>query len=257
MARVPADVRLRIRARLGEATDAMGAERSPVLTHRAYRALRGARRIVAATKSKRIRLPAAVAAIAALGLLTILLPGRGPDPIPVPATAAFDLAVQKFDALAQNFVPNAPTESESNSHGAYYAWVMDRAGTQRSLDESADLARAYREAGVPEEVYNFETAGYGLYGGRLDESADGHPITYTAYRGEKGQILSICLHAPEMAAPVGARYWAGTHTLYEYKGHSLALTFHPEGHYISLLVAREPITNLLHDVAAADASAPL
>jgi hypothetical protein len=60
-----------------------------------------------------------------------------------------------------------------------------------------------------------------------------------------------------MAAPVGARYWAGAHTFYEYKGHSLCLTFHPTGHYISILVAHEPVTDLLRDVAIADGAATL
>ena len=59
-----------------------------------------------------------------------------------------------------------------------------------------------------------------------------------------------------MAAPVGARYWSGTHTFYEYKGHSIALTFDPEGHYISMLVAREPVTELLRDVSLADSNSP-
>jgi hypothetical protein len=170
----------------------------------------------------------------------------------VPPTPAFDLAVEKFDKLSEEFIPNTPSEAADNNQGAYYAWVMDREGGERSREESADLARSYRDAGVPEEVYDFEPAGYGLFGGRLDESPDASRAAYTLYRGEKGQILSICMHAPEMAAPVGAKYWGGPHTFYEYKGHSLSLTFGPQGHYVSILVAREPVTDLLRDVAVAE-----
>jgi hypothetical protein len=259
MTRAPADARLRIRAALGEATDALAADRIPLGRPREsgrklYAALRSVRRVGAATVRRDRRWPLSMGAIAAVGLIIVMIGGRTPSAIAVPKTAAFDLAVQKYDALAQGFVPNAAAESASSSDGSYYAWVVDHNSAQRPGNESADLARSYREADVPEEVYDFELAGYGLYGGRVDESADGRPITYTVYRGEKGQIVSICMHAPDLSAPVGARYWAGTHTFYEYQDHSLCLTFHPAGHFVSILVAQESVADLLHDVTVADAA---
>ncbi len=258
MTKAPAEARLRISAALGEAIDAIATDRMPAERlgnsgRTFYRALRGTRRAAQNAVQRGRRLPLSMAAIAAVGLIVVLLAGRAPSTIAVPKTAAFDLAVQKFDILAQGFVPNAAAESASSSDGSYYAWVVGRDSTERPGNESADLARSYREADVPEQVYDFELAGYGLYGGRVDESADGSPVTYTVYRGEKGQILSICMHAPDLAAPVGARYWAGTHTFYEYKDHSLCLTFRPAGHYVSILVAQEPVADLLHDVTVADA----
>ncbi len=254
MARVPADVRFGIRTALGRASETVDGIRPETLRGVAYSALRRLREVARASVSRTGRIPASIAAIASIALIAILTTARRPTPIPVPTTSAFDLAVAKFDTLAEGFVPNAPDESE-NSHGAYYAWVMDR-DRKGSGDESADLARSYHEAGVPEEVYDFEAAGYGLIGGQVTASPDGRPMSYTMYRGEKGQILGICLRAPDMAAPVGARYWSGAHTFYEYKGHSIALTFDPEGHYISMLVAREPVTELLRDVSIADSSSP-
>jgi len=247
--RVPADARLRIRSALGRASQSLDVAPN-ALEGMIYSTLRHLRDAVLATVSRTGPVPASIAAIASVALIAIITTSRGPSPIPVPATPAFDLAVAKFDTLAEDFVPTAPAESE-DSHGAYYAWVMDR-DRAGSGDESSDLARTYREAGVPEEVFNFEPVGYGLIGGQVAESADGRPMSYTMYRGEKGQILSICLRAPEMAAPVGARYWAGTHTFYEYKGHSIALTFYPAEHYISILVSREPINDLLRDVSVAE-----
>ncbi|HVN91528.1 MAG TPA: hypothetical protein VMT61_17060 [Candidatus Binataceae bacterium] len=250
MAHVPAHTRLRINSAIGRVSESMAGSRYPTDRRFGYAALRS----VFASASRTGRMPALLGVVASMVLIALVTTTRGPSPIPVPATPAFDLALAKFDSLAEDFVPNAPAESE-NSHGAYYAWVMDR-DRDGSGDESTDLARTYREAGVPEEVFDFEPAGYGLIGGQVAETTDGRPMSYTMYRGEKGQILSICVRAPEMAAPVGARYWSGTHTFYEYKGHSVALTFYPEGHYISILVAREPVSDLLRDVSHAENSSP-
>jgi hypothetical protein len=259
MAKVPADARLQIRWALGEATHSLSTSyRTPSggggeAGRIRHVALRDLRRLTASVKQHG-RFSLSMASIAAVGLIVVLLAGRTPSGIAVPQTAAFDLALQKFDDMAQGFVPNAPPESVRSSNDAFYAWVVDRDSARRPGNESADLARSYREADVPEEVYDFELAGYGLYGGRVDEAPDGQPMTYTVYRGEKGQILSICMHTPDLAAPVGARYWAGTHTFYEYKNHSLCLTFHPAGHFVSIMVAREPVADLLRDVSVADAA---
>ena len=257
LTRVPADVRLRIRAALGEVADAAlnGHRTDPrrAGSFPARRAMRAIRWIEA--RPLRVALP--FAALASMILLIALGVGRfgTRDSVPnVPATPVFDLATASFDGLARGFTPNVAAESARRGDGAYYAWVVDRDSNGGRSDESADLGRAYHEAGVPEEIYDFTSAGYGLYGGRIDESVDGRPMTYTLYRGEKGEILSICMHAPGFAAPVGARYWAGTHTFFEYKDRSLCLTFSPAGHFVSILVAQEPVADLLRDVTLADAS---
>lgn len=255
--RVPADVRLRIRAALGEVTDPeSGMRRTDSRRGRGFpvrRAIRAARWMGA----RPIWIAIPFAAVASMILLVAL--GVGPfgtrDSLPnVPATPVFDLATASFDGLARGFTPNVATESTRAGDGAYYAWVVERDSGGRRPDESADLARAYHEAGVPEDIYDFASAGYGLYGGRIDQSVDGRPMSYTVYRGEKGEILSICMHAPGFAAPVGASYWSGTHTFFQYKDRSLCLTFSPTGHFVSILVAREPVADLLRDVSLADAA---
>lgn len=267
VAKVPADVRLRIRAALGE--QALGEERAadsrpaarPAFADRAFTDRGGRSQVAARLRSTRIAIP--IAALGALILTLSFVAGhvrKGIVTPQVPPTQLFDLAVNKFDAFGSSFVANA-TDQDARGHGdSYYAWVMDRDSGSPAAGEVADLARSYREANVPEEIYDFRAAGYGLYGGRIDPSA-GLPamqttrndqVTYTLYRGQKGQILSVCLHAPGFAAPIGASYWVGPHTFYQYKGYSICLTFHPQGHFVSMLVAREPVINLLSDVTASD-----
>jgi len=262
LARVPADMRLRIRAALGEVADP-GANRRRTDARRegafpVSRTVRSARWI----RARPLRIAIPFAALASVILLVTFGVGKfGVEKLDsldavanVPATPVFDLATASFDGLARGFIPNVATESARKSDGSYYAWVVDRDSGEGGADDSADLARAYHDAGVPEEIYDFAAAGYGLYGGRIDQSVDGSPMTYTLYRAEKGEILSICMHASGFAAPTGARYWAGTHSFFRYKDHSLCLTFSPSGHFVSILVAREPLTDLLRDVTLADAS---
>jgi hypothetical protein len=253
--KVPADVRLRIRAALGEASDSrpgLGRRRGSrpavgvVDIRPSLRAGGGTRGSV-----RRVAMP--IAALASIGLIATILLGqflRGKAA--VPRTPAFDFATTSFDSLSRNFVPNVDTEDRQKNDGAYYAWVVDRDSDGGAADESYALARAYRDTDIPEDIYNFEAAGYGLDGGRIGQTAEGRKISYTLYRSGKGDILSICMHAPEFSAPVGARYWSGTHSYFEYQGHSICLTFHPADHYISILVAREPVVELLRDVTVAD-----
>jgi anti-sigma factor RsiW len=257
LARVPADVRLRIRAALGVGAGP-GANGGRASGRRdsalpANRAVSRARWIEART----LRVAIPFAALASLILIVAIgLGGFAPrDSVAnVPETPVFDLATASFDGLARGFRPNVAEESASKNDGAYYAWVLDRDSRGGSDDDSGDLARAYHDAGVPEEIYDLAAAGYGLEGGRIDQSVDGWPMTYTLYSGEKGEILSICMHASGFAAPMGARYWEGAHTFFRYKNHSLCLTFSPTGHFVSILVAAEPVTDLLRDVALADSA---
>lgn len=257
LARVPADVRLRIRATLGVGAGpgangirARGRRDSAVPASRAIRVARW-------VEARPLRVALPFAALASLILIVAI--GMGDfgsrDSVAkVPETPVFDLATASFDGLARGFTPNVAEESAGKNDGAYFAWVLDRNSDGGVTDDSADLARAYHDAGVPEEIYDFAAVGYGLDGGRIDQSVDGWPMTYTLYSGEKGEILSICMHASGFAAPVGARYWEGTHTFFRYKDHSLCLTFSPSGHFVSILVAAEPVTDLLREVALADAS---
>jgi hypothetical protein len=254
--RVPSDLRMSIRSALGAMPESYTGTRRTWrgAAHQAARAAARATRRVGARRAL-IGLPIAAAAVFVL----LLASSYRHDQIlavSVPPTPIFDLALNKFDSLSEAFVPNVPAQAAVGADSDY-AWVMSRDSHGRFNDESADLAEAYRDADVPEDIYDLETAGYGLSGGRVDPARDGWLTSYTLYRGAKGEILSICLHAPNFSAPIGAQYWVGAHTFYEYQGHSLCLTFHPAGHFVSILVAREPVEALLRDMTAAGTSTDL
>jgi hypothetical protein len=262
LTRVPADMRLRIRTALGEVTEPRA--RKPRLRPRSIGAGYGggllvnrAGRAIRWIEERPWRAALPFAGLASL-ILMVAISIEGFDRRDIvantPATPVFDLATASFDGLARGFTPNVAAASAGKSDGAYYAWVVNRDASGRDADDSADLARTYHDAGVPEDIYDFAAAGYGLYGGRIDQSVDGWPMTYTLYRGEKGEILSVCMHASDFAAPIGARYWSGTHSFFRYKDHSLCLTFSSSGHFVSVLVAQEPVTDLLRDVTLADAA---
>lgn len=249
LARVPADLRLHIRAALGELVETELRARRPARQRYAAAVARWG----ACVRRYPLRFAVPLAAVAMLMVLGV----KSLDFKPLPQVSnapLFSLAVNKFDASLRDFAPNATAEDPD--HGdSDFAWVMDRdSSADNSTDEADDLARAYRDAGIPEEIYDFRAVGYGLYGGRIDQAPDGYPVAYTLYSGERGEILSICLHAANFAAPLGALYWAGTHTFYEYQGHSICLTFHPAGHFVSILVSQEPVTALLRDVTQADSA---
>jgi hypothetical protein len=55
-----------------------------------------------------------------------------------------------------------------------------------------------------------------------------------------------------MMLPVGAISWIETHSFYQYRGYSLCVTFYPTGHFVSIVVARIPVTQLVRIVALAE-----
>jgi len=247
MMRAPGDLRMRLRAALGELIEAEEAAEHP-------QAQRLARWRSPAAALPRIPLWCGAAAAAAIMVILVAmhLP-RGASIPATPQTPVFTEAVARFDVASRKFQPNALAEGPVSGN-ADYAWVMERDDGGAAIDEAEDLARAYRDAGVPEAVYDFGAAGYGLDGGRIEQSDDGRPVSYTLYGGERGDILSICRHLAGFSAPVGARYWSGSHTFYEYQGHSICVTFHPAQHFVSIMVSREPVKELLADVVSADAA---
>jgi len=164
---------------------------------------------------------------------------------------AFDNAISKFTRFERDFEPNVPLDAFSEHNGIFYAWVVDRNSLTQLSDKIDDVARAYREAGMPADIYHFEQSGYGLTGGRLERLPDGRLVTYTLYHGYQGDILSICYKDARMAAPVGAVYAAGVHSFYDYMGYSICLTFYPTGHFVSILVSREPLQQLMWAVTLA------
>jgi hypothetical protein len=272
--RTPADVRLRIRAALGELADtnpdrrAHGARRAAV-----GRRDNGAREGFdqnrtgifqrAAASLSHHRTSASVGTAAALILIvTIAIFAARPsglgNSVAMPPVPAFDLAIGKYLSFQSDFAPNLPSEAYANSDGPVYAWVQDRDPIQRVANQATDtfddVARAYREMSMPDDLLDLSPAGYSLIGARADQMPDGRPITYTLYTGTNGTILSICYPDAAMAAPVGAINWLGMRSFYEYKGYSICMSFYPTGHFVSILLSRMPVRQLLDDVARADAN---
>lgn len=270
--RTPPDVRLRIRAALGDIAEPM-ISRDP--SHSGQASARRGSRIdrdgaipsreermrPAASRSRRWLWGSVGGVTATLIIVVALIAGhlgnRGNEPMA--QVPAFDTAIGKYLALERNFSPNVPAEAYSNTDGTVYAWVQDRDPVQRisndeATDAADDVARAYRQMSMPDDLIDLSPAGYRLAGGRADTLPDGRPITYTLYASDLGTILSICYPDASMAAPVGAINWLGMRSFYEYKGYSICMSFYPAGHFVSILVSRMPITQLLNDVAAADSA---
>jgi hypothetical protein len=101
-------------------------------------------------------------------------------------------------------------------------------------------------------LLDFSAAGYQIAGGRVDHLPNGRLVTYTLYQSDAGQILSLCFSDPSMSAPIGAVEWLGMRSFYTYKGYSICLSFYPAGHFVSILVSRMPLHELLSNVASAD-----
>ncbi|MBV8770837.1 MAG: zf-HC2 domain-containing protein [Deltaproteobacteria bacterium] len=162
----------------------------------------------------------------------------------------FDFAIDRLDQLSREFAPNVPPEAFSRDDGAYFAWVEGNDPVRHVSAELPDISASYEKMQMLPEFCDFALAGYQLVGGRIDRMPNGEPVTYTLYRNQANSLLSIGLKK-KIGAPQGG-YWFGTHALYSYRNYSLCLTIDPVGHFVSIIVARAPMVQLLRDVAASD-----
>jgi len=268
--RTPSDVRMRIRAALGDTVEtthrrqpdiAASARRGVTVIRESFAHRRGNAADSSVARLSRNRLLAAIGTAVMLVVAIGLFAERGMMPRgaagSIQAVPAFDMAIGKYLALERNFTPNVPPEAYSNTDGAVYAWVQDRDPVERvatsASDTFDDVARAYRKMSMPDDLLDLSPAGYRLTGGRAETLPDGRPITYTLYTSDGRAILSIAYPDAAMAAPVGAINWVGMRSFYEYKGYSICMSFYPTGHFVSILVSQMPVSQLLRDVAAADA----
>jgi hypothetical protein len=191
---------------------------------------------------RELRRPRTWAPLAAAAMLFVvvwaggLLPGmhRGAAPTDtgvssIPAAEALDQAVYSYETFETAFRPTVPSGS------------------------LADIAMAYGEAEMPDTMWNFQYAGYGVVGGRIDQLPDGKPVTYTLYHGRNGDILCTRYKASDFAVPPGAVGDMHGHLLYDYKGYSLCLTVSEQGHFICVLTTNEPMDELRHDISLARA----
>jgi Putative zinc-finger len=242
--KVPAEVRLRIRAAIGEVGEPIAARGNQAIRTESGRS--------ALVRRMRVWAPVAAAAslLAFVALYSFGIGTRTPtaqvQPVP-----AFDLAIAKYDAFERDFVPNVPNDQ----NGSELAWVMDRDNTHPVIEMRGEVGRSYAAANMPDDLYNFDATGYRLDGGRIDRLPDGRPVTYTLYRRGPDSILSLDLKDSHMSAPIAAVYWLGMRSFYEYKGYSLCLTFDSQDHFVSITVTRAPLTDLIRNIALADAVA--
>ena len=147
----------------------------------------------------------------------------------IPASEALDQAVYSYETFETAFRPTVPASSLSA------------------------IAMAYGSADMPDLMWNFEFAGYGVVGGRIDRLPDGNPVTYTLYHGRNSYILCTRYKASDFAMPPGAVGEIHGHLLYEYKGYSLCVTVSEQGHFICVLTTSEPMDELRHDISLARA----
>lgn len=283
--KAPADVRLRIRAALGEAAEhgrrhpgiferigmslREDATRQPVSStmriraaaprnydnETAYRA--GSARGWLALQLKRAQYLAPVGFVVILLMVSTVMfrvyfGSMSVQSLPdyQKSIPAFDFAIGRFNQLSQEFAPNVPAEAFSRDGGAFFAWVEGSDPLHHVSAELPDISRSYEKMQMPPEFCDFTLAGYELAGGRVDRMPDGEPVTYTLYRNQANSILSIGLKQ-RISAPEGG-YWVDSHALYSYRGYSICLTISPVGHFASIIVARAPMVQLLRDVAVSD-----
>jgi len=78
---------------------------------------------------------------------------------------------------------------------------------------------------MPNDMWNFQYAGYNAVGGRLDRLPDGNPVSYTLYRGRNGEHPVRALQGKRLHHPARRLAEHDGHSFYMYKGYSLASRF--------------------------------
>ena len=190
---------------------------------------------------RELRRPRTWAPLAAAAMLFVVLVAGGGLPgihrrthapngvSAIPASQALDEAVYSYETFETAFRPTVPSASLSA------------------------IAMAYGSAEMPDLMWNFQFAGYGVVGGRIDRLPDGNPVTYTLYHGRNSDILCTRYKASDFAVPRGAVGEIHGHLLYEYNGYSLCVTVSEQGRFICVLTTSEPMDQLRHDISLARA----
>jgi hypothetical protein len=111
----------------------------------------------------------------------------------------FDAAIATFDKMEPNFTPNVPSNSPDQLAAAFIY-----------------------QFGVP-MAWDFSSLGLNAVGGRFEHDADGTPVGYSLYKGDRGTLLCIVYRDEAFAFPPGGELVKGIH-LYRYKGYSIAAT---------------------------------
>jgi hypothetical protein len=181
-----------------------------------------ARRNPRVVRTLRYAIPLAIAA--ALAFVVIILR----NPTPAESYPAFDYAVSHYDQFVDRFDPNVPSGSPG------------------------DIAAAFMDHKMPGYLWNFQPSGYKLMGGRLEKMPDGRWVTNTFYRSDDGAILCSFVAYSGLKLPSDDNQDVGEHRMYEYRGHTICLTYFPSGKYICILVSRKPMKEFMQDIAASE-----
>ncbi len=208
-----------------EAARGEGAMASGSDPHRGPSHQRGLR----ALRRPAIWIPMSIAACLAIALVAIQ--GWGPfarDTVDVVyhqgGNPDFDTAVAYFEKFNHRFDPNVP----SKSYG--------------------EVAGAYVDAHMPGYIWNFNSSGLTLVGGRLDTLPDRRLATFTFYKGANASLLCTRYKVPEFNPPPGPVREIDGHLFYSYYGYSICYSYSPVGRFVCLLITRQPVKQLLDSV---------
>lgn len=173
-----------------------------------------------------------LALAAALAIVLVTTRRFAPPLGPVAATAPsrnanFDLAIAAFSRFERKFTPNLPSDS------------------------SAALSAAYAQAKMPAFIWNFDTSGLRLVGGRLEKLPDGRKVTYTFYRGAENSILCTRFKADNASSPPGPAQTLKHHRFYRYRGYSVCYAPASSGGFVCILTSRLPLGRMEQAVRVA------
>ena len=142
-------------------------------------------------------------------------PGGNPD---------FDTAIAYFEKFNHHFDPNVPSRTYS------------------------EVAGAYVDAKMPGYIWNFNSSGLKLVGGRIDKLPDQRPATFTFYQGANASLLCTRYKVTEFNPPAGPVREIDGHLFYSYYGYSICYSYSPIGRFVCLLITRQPVKQLLDSV---------
>jgi hypothetical protein len=184
---------------------------------------------VRALRRPAIWIPLSIAACLALAFITArglgLYPRDSVDIVYHPGgNPEFDTAVAYYDKFDHRFDPNVP----SATYG--------------------QIAAAYVDAHMPGYLWNFNGSGLTLVGGRLDKLPDNRTVTFTFYRGAGMSLLCTRYKVAEFSPPPGPVREVDDHLFYSYYGYSICYSYSPIGHFVCLLITRQPVKQLLDSV---------
>ena len=159
-------------------------------------------------------------ALAVSVAIAIFIPRAGREnPARIPD---FDLAIAGYQRSLGGFRPNVPSDSIEA------------------------VVTAYVEHGMPAYMWDFGPDGFQLVGGRFDRLADGTPLTYTWFHGERGGVMCMFKRTDGFAPPTVAHEEKRHLFFYRYKGFSVCLiNVGGYGSFISVIVAPMPMRQFM------------